>query len=243
MKRTHRNLLLTIPLLLLALIACDFASKFVPPIEVGNVFGIGTPEAPTTLKAPAFQDPNDLGAFLPAAVGAIDYEATNLTFPNVELPNMYGFTLDGLWVTIGLGDTITLERESPHATYPTTFTLTGIEAFINVSDNQSIRKPVDYHFKERDLAITYERQGTCATDSCTYKATATTNDLQNAMLFEIPESDGTTVKDLIAIASEGGQNHARIKARLTADAPSGSLEGLAPTFQIMNTSTKVSLGG
>lgn len=242
MKRL--NLILLVPLLVATLSACDLFSKFVPPIEVGNVFGIGTAEAPTALTVPAFQDPAALGPFRPAAIGATDLEATDLTFPNIELPDMYGFTLDALWVTLGIGDTITLERPTPStATYPERFTLTAIEAYIHVSDAQNIRKPVEYHFTEQDLDLTFARQGTCSGATCTYQATATAKDLENAMIFQIPERDGRVVKDLIAIASEGGTNHARVKARLTANAPGGSLEGLAATIQLMNTSTKGSLGG
>ena len=241
MKRPHA--LLLIPLLVATLTACDLFSKFVPPIEVGNVFGIGSPDNPTTLKAPAFQDPNDLGTFKPAALGAIDFERETIVFSNIELPNMHGFSLDALWITIGLGDTITLERESPSATFPPNFNLTAFEAYLNIEDAQNIRKPAEYHFKENTLNLKYERQGNCATgDTCTYKATASKNELESAMLFHIPESDGQVVKDLMTIISEGGANFAHVKVRLTADAPNGTLTGLKPTFQISNPSTKVSVG-
>ncbi len=242
MKRL-RNILF-VPLLAVILAACGFAGNLVPPVEVGDVFGIGTPATPTAIKAPAFHDPAALVHLTPAALGAVDFHANDLTFDDVELPNLYGFSLDALWVTIGLGDTITLEREAVGATYPDAFTLTGVEAFIRVSDSQNVRQPVEYRFKELELAITYERQGECgADDACIYKATATAAELERAMLFNIPESSGNVVKDLITIASEGGTNTARVTARLTADAPNGSLLGLAPTFQISNPSTKVSLGG
>lgn len=230
--------------LLITLSACDFVSRFVPPIEVGDVFGIGSPESPTTLKVPAFQDPTALGPFLPAATGAADLEETEITFANLSLPDMYGFTLDALWVTLGIGNTIILERVDESAAYPESFTLTAVEAYVHVSDAENVREPVEYHFTEQGLELTFTRQGPCGhAASCEYKATASTTELQNAMLFQIPERDGRTVKDLITIATEGGENHARIKARLTADAPTGSLEGLAATIQLMNTSTKVSLGG
>src|SRR5690606_17033549 len=99
MKRL--NVILLVPLLVATLTACGLFSKFIPPIEVGNVFGIGTAEAPTTLTVPAFQDPAALGPFRPATIGATDLEATEITFPNIELPDMYGITLDALWVTLG----------------------------------------------------------------------------------------------------------------------------------------------
>ena len=90
-----KRLLATLALLLTsALTACGFVATLVPPIEIGNVFGIGTPDAPTTLTTPAFQDPSTLGPLEPASAGATDYEATELTFPDTELPDMYGFTLD-----------------------------------------------------------------------------------------------------------------------------------------------------
>lgn len=243
MKRLHTTLLL-IPLLLAALTACDLASKLVPPIEIGDVLGIGTPEAPTTLTAPAFQNPDDLGTFTPAAIAAIEYDANTRTFPNVELPNLYGFTLDALWVTIGIGDTITLEPQTPTATYPDRFTVTGIEAYIHISDTQNIREPATYHFTESALDLTYTRQGPCTSaQTCNYRATAAPTELENAILFHIPERNGRVVRNLITIITQGGDNQARIKARITADAPNGNLEGLAPTFQISNPSTKVSLGG
>lgn len=241
MKRTH---LLLAPLLLLALVACDLPAAFIPPIEVGNVFGIGAADNPTTLTAPAFQDPNELGAFLPAAIGAIDYDLEELTFANIQLPNMYGFSIDALWVTIGLGNTITLQRDNPEATYPQRFTLTGVEAHMHISDAQHIRKPAEYHFTESALKLEYVRSGACGeANTCEYRAKATQEELNAAMLFQIPERHGNVVKDLMTIISQGGENTARVKARLTADAPNGDLQGLKPTFQISNPSTKISLGG
>ena len=241
----RRGLLGTLALLLaLGLAACGFVANFVPPIELGDVFGIGTPDSPTTLNASAFQDPSTLGPLKPTATGATDYEATELTFPDTEAPNMHGFTLDALWVTIGLGDTITLTKERPDATYPAAFTLTGVEAFIQVSDPQALAHAVEYHFRELELDFTYERDRACANvPTCAYTTSASASDLLHAMRFTIPERDGRVVRDLITIVTMGGENTALVRARLTAEAEEGDLKGLAPTFQIMNTSTKVSLGG
>lgn len=231
-------------LLALSLTACGVVATLVPPIEIGDVFGIGTPNAPTTLTTPAFQDPSTLGPLEPASAGATDYEATELTFPDTELPDMYGFTLDALFVTIGIGNTITLAKETADATYPEAFTLTGVEAIIQVSDPRALPNPVDYHFQEIALDFNYERAGACLDASaCTYTTTVSAHDLLHAMRFVIPERDGRVVKNLITIVTEGGENTALVMARLTAEATDGDLTGLAPTFQIMNTSTKVSLGG
>lgn len=227
----------------LTLTACGVIAAVVPPIEIGNVFGIGTPANPTTLSIPAFQDPAALGPLRPAAEGATDYEATELTFPDIEAPNTYGFTIDALWVTIGLGDTITLTREAPGAKYPQAFTLTGVEAFIRVSDKDALPDTVEYLFRELTLDFKYDRVGACGdAPTCTYVTSAPAKDLHHAMRFVIPERDGNVVKDLLTIITEGGENTANVKARLTASAD-GDLIGLAAKFQIMNTSTKISLGG
>ena len=244
MRPLARNLIVAISLAPLALAGCNLASRFIPPIEISSAFGIGTPDHPTTITAPAFQDPGSLGPLLPAASGAIDYKATDLTFDDLELPNMYGFTIDGLWVTIGLGDVITLERENGAAAYPVSFTLTGFEAHIRIGDVSGARKPVNYHFKEKSLNIRYARQGTCDSGStCSYRSDTPRRELEQAMLFSIPERDGSIVRDLIAVISGGGTNTARVKVRLSAGTPDGELEGLVPTFQISNPSTKISLGG
>lgn len=240
----RRLLTVLVPVMVCVLAACGLVSTFVPPIEIGDIFGIGTPTNPTTLSVPAFQDPKALGPLKPSAPVATDYEATEVTFPDIDLPNTHGFTLDALWVTIGLGDTITLNSDSPDVTYPEAFTLTGVEAFIEVRDTKALPNPVEYHFRELDLDLTYRREDNCdRVSSCAYKTSASSQELLHAMRFVIPERDGNVVRDFITIVTEGDVNTALVKARLTAEAKDGNLTDLAATFQIMNTSTKVSLGG
>lgn len=231
--------------LVLAAAGCGFISNFVPPQEVGDVFGIGTPEAPTTITAPRFEDPARMGPLRPANVGAVDYDTTLLTFDDIEVPDLRGFSIDALWVTIGFGDTVTLERGGVEQPYPDSFTLTSFEAYLRVSDEVGGLEPVTYHFAEKPLALAFERVGACTVEdaSCTYKAEASEAELRSAMLFHIPERDGQVTKRLFEIVRGGGDNEARIRVRLTADSPDGDLIGFAPTFRIMNTSTKVSLGG
>src|SRR5690606_38589673 len=143
-----KRLVLLLPFALL-LSGCGLIANFIPDQEVGDVFGIGSVDNPSVVTAPAFVDPSELGSFLPEARAASDYEETELKFQDFELPNLYGFSIDGLQVTIGLGETVTLERDGASGTFPEAFTLTSFEGFVRVSDAEAIVPAVEYHFEEQ----------------------------------------------------------------------------------------------
>lgn len=236
-----KRLVLLLPFALL-LSGCGLIANFIPDQEVGDVFGIGSVDNPSVVTAPAFVDPSELGSFLPEARAASDYEETELKFQDFELPNLYGFSIDGLRVTIGLGETVTLERDGASGTFPEAFTLTSFEGFVRVSDAEAIVPAVEYHFEEQPLSFEFVRAGSCTSKSCDYKSTATESARLGAMVFDIPESQGGKVRNLIRIASEGGENTAYVKVRVAADSDD-SIFGFRPVFEIMNPSTVVSIGG
>lgn len=234
-----RKLFLLVPLASL-LAGCGFIANSIPDQEVGDVFGIGSPEKPSVVVAATFADPAELGPFLPASSAASEYEETELRFEDIELPIMYGFTIDGLRVVVGLGETVKLERDGAAGEFPDAFTLTSFEGYMRVVDAEDVVAPVAIHFEAQPLGLEFVRDGACSGGECSYRAVAGAEERQEAMIFDV--LTGQQVKSLFRLVSAGGQNTAHVKVRVTAES-GDDLVGFKPVVQIMNSSTKVSIGG
>jgi hypothetical protein len=209
--------------------ACGVVAAFVPPLSVGDPFGVDGQIVTATL-----QD----GAIQTQSTTHLDVART-FDVPDLET-DLHGFSLASFRANAGMAPDVALSGPAGATApeYPERITITRavIDAQLWDDVNGSVALTLDLA-----LALPFERTA-CSLEVCTY-AYVGTDSLVDALDLEI--TDRTTLGTLVAILvlrETETPNHGTFRVAIEVEADT-SLSGYVATFQLTSTGSTIRLGG
>jgi len=228
MNLRYLLLALTLPLLMTS---CGLVAAVVPPIALEDPFGVEGESITTEFG------PTSAGALSTLAESTANATAGR-SFDDQEL-DLRGFSLARLNAAVGLDSNVVLSAPVG-ASYPETFTITGVSATAKVSDdiNGSAEMTID-----NEVSLTFKKSARCETLSCDYSFTGELADIKEAI--QISETDRSKLASFVKIIRLDGRNsrnEGRFSLSVTADSEP-SLDGFKATFKLRSGESSIKLGG
>ena len=227
----HLRYLLSAFLFSMVLTGCGVVANLIPPIEVGDMFGVDQ-------QSVTAQFSDGQGLVTQAVSSAED--TIERSFEDMDL-DLRGFSLKELDAGISIDTSLTLTRVSSAAEFPVMFTLTKLSVDATVSDEVHGSANLEM---EHSASLVYERVDSSVTaTSATY--TLVSGSALGALSIEVNADERdllAKVVDIIRLDGESSVNAATVKVSLEADS-NPSLAGFSATFKLISEGTKVKLGG
>lgn len=227
-----RSLVLTL-LVPVFLTGCGVVAAFIPPIEVGDVFGVDG----QTITA-SFAEPSSA---LMTQVVSVAEKTTEREFEDAEL-DMKGFSLSSLDSKISLEPKVTVTAPHVDAVFPKSFSLNYLAADATVSDkvNGSAHLSTEQNIKVVFTLI----EDSCKGLSCKYQY-ASGDALEGVLNIKTMNNEGQSLRKFVQIIRLQGNpspNLGQLKVTLKVDSDPG-MAGFTATFALRSAGTLIKLGG
>lgn len=214
------------------LTGCGVVAAFIPPIEVGDVFGVDGQVITATFAEPA--------ALMMQVVTVAD-KTIERQFDDVEL-DMKGFSLSRLDSKISLLPTVTVTAPDADTAFPPSFSLTHISATASVSDTPNGSADLS---TSHDVKVVFSLvQGSCAGLSCQYRYSSG-DPLEGILNIQAANGREGSLRKFVQIIRLDGRNtpnQGKVSVLLKVDSEPG-MAGFSVAFTLKSVGTTIKLGG